>query len=314
MKRLMLVGAVLLSLAAFPREALAQTGAARGRVLDEKGQPLPDAKVQIDFQGGVTRKFETKTNKKGEFTQVGLTPGQYRVTASKDGYQGTYVEYRVNLGDPTQLPDLKLVPAGAGAGAGAGGAGDSGAELQSLFQKAYQLTQAGKMDEAEAAYKEVLAKDASLPAVHYNLGVLYSQKKDWANAEASYKKALELKPAYSDATSGLVRVYHDSGQPDKAMALMTQAGNENDPKVQFSMAVTLLNSGKADDAEAAFKRVETLDPANAEVQYFLGTIAVGKAKTDEAVQRLEKYLSMSPQNPQNKATAEGLLQALKPKK
>ena len=40
------------------------TGAVRGRVVDEKGQPLPDAVVSLDFQGGVTRKFDTKTNKK----------------------------------------------------------------------------------------------------------------------------------------------------------------------------------------------------------------------------------------------------------
>lgn len=313
MKRLMLVGAVLLSLTVFSREAQAQTGAARGRVLDEKGQALPDAKIEIDFQGGVTRKFETKTNKKGEFTQVGLTPGQYRVTASKEGYQGTFVEYRIGLGDPTQLPDLKLVARGSAAG-GSGGAADSGAELQALFQKGFQATQAGKLDEAEAAYKEVLAKDATLPAVHYNLGVLYSLKKDWPNAEVAYAKALELKPGYSEATSGLARVFHESGQPEKAVALMSQAGNESDPKVQLNLGITLFSSGKSDEAEPVFKRVETLDPNNAEAQYFLGTIAVGKGKIDEAVQRLEKYLSMSPQNAQNKATAEGLLQALKPKK
>ena len=62
------------------------TGTVRGRVVDEKGQALPDALVNLDFQGGVTRKFDTKTNKKGEFTQVGLVPGGYRITANKEGY------------------------------------------------------------------------------------------------------------------------------------------------------------------------------------------------------------------------------------
>ena len=41
------------------------------QVVDDKGQPIEDAKVVIDFPGGVTRKAEAKTNKKGEFTQVG---------------------------------------------------------------------------------------------------------------------------------------------------------------------------------------------------------------------------------------------------
>src|SRR5438128_6884579 len=95
------------------------TGAVRGRVTDEKGQPLPEAVVNLDFQGGVNRKFDTKTNKKGEFTQVGLTPGGYRITANKEGYQGAYVDTRVSLGEPMQLPDLKLVSKAAAQAAGA---------------------------------------------------------------------------------------------------------------------------------------------------------------------------------------------------
>jgi hypothetical protein len=36
-------------------------------------------------------------------------------------------------------------------------------------------------------------------------------------------------------------------------------------------------------------------------------------RTEECVTRLEKYLSLGPNNDQNKATAEGLLAALKKK-
>ena len=46
-------------------------------------------------------------------------------------------------------------------------------------------------------------------------------------------------------------------------------------------------------------------------RFNLGTLAIGHGKVDEAVERLERYLSMSPEDGQNKATAEGLLQALK---
>src|SRR5262245_34851842 len=85
------------------------TGAVRGRVVDEKGQSVPEAQVTLEYQGGVTRKFDTKTNKKGEFTQVGLAPGPYRITANKEGYQGNSVDTRVSLGEPMQVPDLKIV-------------------------------------------------------------------------------------------------------------------------------------------------------------------------------------------------------------
>ena len=38
--------------------------------------------VAIEFTDGINRKYEVKTNKKGEFIQIGLPPGNYKVTAS----------------------------------------------------------------------------------------------------------------------------------------------------------------------------------------------------------------------------------------
>jgi hypothetical protein len=52
----------------------------------------------------------------------------------------------------------------------------------------------------------------------------------------------------------------------------------------------------------------------ADAYFHLGTLMVGQNKVTEAVGYLEKYLAMNPTNPQNKATAEGLIAALKPKK
>ena len=36
------------------------------------------------MNGGTGRKFETKTNKKGEYIQIGLATGSYKVDAEKD--------------------------------------------------------------------------------------------------------------------------------------------------------------------------------------------------------------------------------------
>ena len=48
----------------------AAQGIAKGVVKDDKGQPVEGAKVTIDMVGGTGRKFETKTDKKGEFLQM----------------------------------------------------------------------------------------------------------------------------------------------------------------------------------------------------------------------------------------------------
>ena len=314
MNRFLLAGGLCAALVLLAGGAQAQTGTARGKVLDEKNQPVQDAMITIEFQGGVSRKFETKTNKKGEFTQVGMYPGNYRITASKEGYQpAVFDNFRISMGEPTYLPDFKLVSKAAAQAAGGDKARE---ELSASFKKAIELTQAGQFDQAEAAFKELAAKNPTVPEIHYNLGYVYTQKKDWPNAEAAYLKAIEVRPSYAEAYTALARVYRDSGQPAKASEIMAKAAatNQSDPKVQFAMGVDLLNAGKTEEAEAAFKKVLELDPSNPEPYFHLGTMAVGQNKVPDAIANLEKYLSMSPKNPQNVATAQGLLQALKPQK
>lgn len=313
MKRFLVAGGLLAALALLGPEASAQTGTARGKVSDDKSQPLPDAVITLEFQGGVTRKYETKTNKKGEYTQVGIYPGMYRITVNKEGFQGTYIDYKISLGEPTYLPEIKLVTKAAAQAAAGGKAAE---ELGATFKKATELAQTGQHDQAEAAFKEILAKSPNIPEVYFNLGYIAGQKKDWPTAEAAYQKAIEIKPNYADAYMSLARVYQDSGRADKAMEVITKAAaaNQDDAKMQFNLGIFHLNAGRSEEATAAFQKAAALDPQNAEAYFHLGTLAVGQNKIADAVAHLEKYLSMSPTNQQNVATAQGLLAALKPKK
>ena len=311
MKRFLLTAGLLAALAFLGAPASAQTGTARGKVVDDKGQPVPDAAILLEYQGGVTRMGDTKTNKKGEFTQVGVYPGVYRITASKEGYQSAFIEYKISLGDASYLPDIKLLPK-----SGAGVPGATRDELGAAFKKATELTAAGQWDAAEAAFREILVKTPSIPEVHYNLGYVGSQKKDWAAAEAGYLKAIELRPNYGEAYVALARVYQDQGNAAKATEIMAKAAETagDDAKVQFNLGVFFLNAGKNAEATTAFQKAVQLDPSSPEPYFHLGTIAVGQNQVPEAVAHLEKYLSLNPQHPQNVATAQGLLGYLKPKK
>jgi len=306
MKRFFVIGALFAALVATAGEARAQaTGTARGKVFDAQGQPVVDAKVTIEYKGEVSRKFETKTNKKGEYTQVGLASGMYRITAAKEGLAPSFVELRINLGDVTYIPDIKLASAQQAMQSAAAKVAD---EVTPAFNAAADLARQGKVDEAEAAYKALMVKAPSIPEIPLNLGYLYRQKKDWAAAEASYKKALELRPNYSEANAGLLAVYQASGQAEKAAALASSA--TGDPKVQFDLGVGFLNSGKYEEALAAFQKAAAADATNAETYYYLGTVLVSMNKIPEARTNLEKYVSMNPKNATNLGTAQQLLQAL----
>ena len=79
------------------------TGMVKGKVTDAKNQPVDGAKVVIEFKEGVTRKFEVKTNKKGEYIQIGLQPGIYQITATKDGVGTGIQETKISIGATQQV-------------------------------------------------------------------------------------------------------------------------------------------------------------------------------------------------------------------
>jgi Flp pilus assembly protein TadD len=332
MKRMPVFAVVVFMLTA--SFAAAQIGAMiRGVVTDEAGAPVPDVKVEIRFAGGHDLKpqtFTMTTNKKGYFTRVGLPDGSYKITLTKEGYAPTIVNTNVSLGGLSDLGTMLLrsakaptaaPPADPSAGTAAAAPGPAGAEalakeqerFKQTFTQALEAAKAGKYDEAETLYKDVLAKAPNLGIAHYNLAYVYRQKKDWTAAEAEYRKVIELEPDSSDGYIALAGVLQAANKGDEAAKTLSDASArfQQDAKFRYALAVVYYDSGKRDEAIAAFKQVRMLDPANPEPLYFLGVLAVQAGDTPQALTYLNQYVSASGQNPRNLETAQGLLKVLK---
>jgi tetratricopeptide (TPR) repeat protein len=300
--------ALLVTFAALTTPGEAQTGTARGRIVDTEGNGVAEATVRMELQGGTTRTYELTTNRNGEYIQVGLTPGAYRFIASKVGYQASFVDHRVTVGGATRVPEITLKTSDEVAKE----EGRPTAELREKFTRAVELTNSNRLDEAEALFEEILEETPEIPEVHQNLGHIHAQREDWSSAEASYLKALELRPGDRDATTGLTLVYMESGQEQKAQELVNRAAGENpeDANAQFNRGVFLMNSGDSVAAVSAFEAALASDSTMADAHYYLGTVLVGLDRASEAVQHLKTYLSMDPDNEEWVATATGLIEAL----
>src|SRR3954464_10543071 len=118
--------AVLMTISAAP--ALAQS-IVKGKVLDPQKKPVEGATVTFEATDA-NRKAQTKSDKKGEFLQVGLASGQWKVTATKDGIGTQMLPAAVSQGRPSELT-FHLAPGG-----GAAGGDKAAAELQAAAASA----------------------------------------------------------------------------------------------------------------------------------------------------------------------------------
>jgi Flp pilus assembly protein TadD len=316
MKRALVTATALMLLVLAARETRPQGAMARGQVVDEQGRPLAGVKVEIQYTGKGAKTFIRTTNEKGSYIQVGLPSGPYIIKYSKEGYVPGIHKTTITAGGLTEIPTAALKAAKVVAGPEAQGlppAEDIGKKIQETYARATEASSAGRLDESEALFKEVLEAAPDLAAARYNLGYLYTRKKDWPAAEAEFKRVIELQPERSDTYAALAAVYEATGRRDEAVKLLSDASTrfEGDAAFQFTLGVACLNAGQSELAEAALRKARDLDPSRVEANYYLGTLAVGAGRVEEAVGHLEKYVSLSGQNPQNLATAQKLLETLK---
>lgn len=296
--------------------ALAQsTGMVKGVVTDDKGQPVDGAKVSIEMNGGTGRRYESKTNKKGEYIQIGLTGGSYKITAEKDKLGSTPVTVNVRVNTTAQA-DLVL---GVASAAASKEAAEKNAQLKKVFDEGVALSSAGKHDEAIAKFNEAIGVSASCYDCYNNIGYSYAQKKDWEKAEAAYKKSTEIKPDDATAHSGLATVYNaerkfdlaaEEGAKATQLAGNLSGGGGGSADAQYNQGVILWNSGKIADAKKAFEGAVAANPNHAEAHYQLGMALVNEGNMAGAATEFETYLKLSPEGP-NAATAKSLVAQLK---
>src|SRR4051794_16840194 len=181
-RRAGLVLCSLLAMLAFALPAAAQ-GLVQGVVTDAQGQPVDGASVVIEAEG-TNRHFDMKTNKKGEFMQIGLSSGPYKVTATKDKLTASQ-SVRISQGRPA---NAKLV---LGAGGASPAENAAATALRKVLDDAIAASNAGKYDEAIAGFTKASETQPACFACYYNIGYAHAQKKDYDNAEINYKRAIE---------------------------------------------------------------------------------------------------------------------------
>jgi tetratricopeptide (TPR) repeat protein len=294
----------------FASAAAAQTGMIKGKVVGPDGKtPVVGARISIEFTGGINRKMETKSDKKGEFIQIGLQSGAYKVTATDEKLGSQEFPTQVRVG---QTAEVNFV---LGAGGPGSGENPKAAELKKLFGEGVAASRANDHD---LAIEKFNAAAQVIPTCHdcyYNIGYAYLQKKDEKQAEAAWLKALEIKPDYAEALNGLATLYNNQKRFDEASAMSAKAataggGTGGNADAIYNQGIILWNQGKIPEAKTKFEEALAANPNHAESNYQLGMALLNEGKMPEAIASFEKYLQLAPDG-QYASQAKAMLAQLK---
>jgi len=340
------------------------SGSVKGTCKDAQGNPIADAVVVwTNMDNG--QKYTLKTNKKGEYFSLGLSPGKYLVTLYKNAddvkanKEIDHVKgFPVTL-DENELPfDLKKDQEAAAKGQGltpeqvkqmqeaqAKQAKETNTvkALNEKLNAAKTAADAGDFDTAITAMNEATQMDANRDLIWFKLGDYYrlsapkqtdagEKQKRLDSAVSAYEKAVELKKSVTNdkdpnATKNLAAYYNNLAdalykakkidESVKTYELAAQADPSQVAQSYFNIGAVLTNSGRPDEANAAFDKCLAADPNRAEAYYQKGLNLLGKAtlKGDKTVappgtaEAFQKYLEVAPTGP-NAESAKALLASM----
>ncbi|MDR3404796.1 MAG: tetratricopeptide repeat protein [Chthoniobacter sp.] len=168
--------------------------------------------------------------------------------------------------------------------------------VQQAFDLALQHHQAGRLADAEALYRQILAVQPNhADALHF-LGVIAHQSGRNDLAVDHIRKSIALKPGNHAAHSNLATALAQRGQLEEALGEYRLAIElkPEDTAAHFNLGNALLRQGRPDEASVAYQRALQFKPDFTEVYVNLGTALKEMGRLDEAIAAFRRAIAIDP--------------------
>jgi len=274
---------------AVPPAVLAQdwkgNGRIEGQVTDESGQALPGVSVKAensDRGGGTT----VKSDKKGHWVLGGVAAGAWNLDFDAEGY----VTKRITVTLPSELARLapiKVPLAKAG----------PPAELVEASQKAEQLYQEGKYEEARAEFLKLAQMRPELEAAaNQRIGFSYIQEKNYEKALEYLDKVLQADPQNVQVRAIAAQAALEGKMTDRARELLAglDTSKIDNPDLLFNMGVNFLNGGDTANALDYFTKTIAVDPKYVDAYFRRALVYLGQGKNAESKADFQKVVELDP--------------------
>ncbi|MFI4941280.1 MAG: tetratricopeptide repeat protein, partial [Burkholderiales bacterium] len=154
----------------------------------------------------------------------------------------------------------------------------------------------GRLAEAEQSYRRALEIKPNFSHAHFNLGVMLQKQWRLAEAEMSYRRALEINSRYADAHCNLGVMLQQRGKLLEAETSYRSALqiNPNLADAYGCLGVILANQKRFSEAEVNFRRALEFKPDIAEIHSNLGSTLKELGRLAEAEASCRRALVLKP--------------------
>ena len=171
---------------------------------------------------------------------------------------------------------------------------------QDAFKHAAELTQTGKLHDAEAAWRQLVQAHPTNAAVHSGLGVTLAQEGNLSEAVVQYRKALALNPRMLGISFNLGLAEFKQGHFAAAIKPLMAAAAENPDDKRSGLLVGMSYFGLHQYAKAApyLQTAASSDPSNLELHNVLAQSCLWSAQYACAMAEYKAILSADPDSVQ----------------
>jgi predicted TPR repeat methyltransferase len=160
----------------------------------------------------------------------------------------------------------------------------------------FALTELGRLEEAELAYRDAVQLEPTHAVAHQCLGELLRKRGERDEARLCFETALRLNPALNQSRLGLGQVLEESGEFDLAARCYEEAiGRSPAPAgIYMRLGAVLWKAGDSPQALEAFERAVQGVAASAEAFYNLGCVQLELEQFEAAEGSAQEALRLRP--------------------
>ncbi|HLG89206.1 MAG TPA: tetratricopeptide repeat protein [Alphaproteobacteria bacterium] len=168
--------------------------------------------------------------------------------------------------------------------------------VREMLEAALERHQAGRLDEAESLYRQVLAIEPDNADCLHLLGMLADQKGRSDEAIGLITRAVSIEPAHAAAHNNLGLVLQRAGRLAEAAESYRRAtaARPDIALLHTNLGIALRLQGDLAGAARSFEQAATLAPESAEAQVNWGVAKMGLGAHSEALPCFQRAVALKP--------------------